>query len=247
MNWEQWSGGKPRTLQELFAFYHDFVKPLYGLVQMEGALPQEMLFEVNAALDHLSRIWIYDEPEEQAVEKAFSHFKRSCLDVFKILAHDASRHYHELRETDTSMIDNGDFDRRLHTLWREIKAGATHARRIEGQPDGDSVPAFDCWQDVAVNCFQLETEFLHHPGIEWAKRRNQADTWSTRLQGAAGSALLIGIVYRIASPERFTWWLIVLAVGLETIAIAVSPGKRSRIRHRLTKWWTCLRLKRMRP
>lgn len=46
---------EPSNIAELFAFYHDYVKVLYSAVQTENALPQEVLFELNAAFDHLSR------------------------------------------------------------------------------------------------------------------------------------------------------------------------------------------------
>lgn len=44
----------------------------------------EILFELNAALDHLSRHYTYKESEAEAVAKAYAHMKRACLDVFKI-------------------------------------------------------------------------------------------------------------------------------------------------------------------
>ena len=228
MTWHGWSGQKPRNLRELFDFYYECVKPLYALVQTEGSLPQEILFEINAALDHVSRIWIYEEDEAEAVEKAFSHFKRSCLDVFKILTQEAYRQYDELRTIDTGLIDNGEFDRELHRLWLEIKSAATEARQIEGQPDtGNAVPAFDKWQDAAVSCLRLEEEFYHHGGIEWAKRRGKQNAWASRFEGAAGSTALLSGIYYFSSPDRFTLSLVVLAVVLEVIAVGLSPARRA--------------------
>ena len=51
----KWDGGPPANFGELFKFYHEYVKALCSSVQIEGSLPQELLFELNAALDHISR------------------------------------------------------------------------------------------------------------------------------------------------------------------------------------------------
>jgi len=101
----------PKTFEELFEFYDSYVKILYSSVQTENALPQEVLFEINAAFDHISRYWVLGESEEQAVSKAYSHLKRSCLDIFKIATKKAIDQYNELRQLDTSVIDNGEFEK----------------------------------------------------------------------------------------------------------------------------------------
>lgn len=220
MNLPEWSGTRPTTLGELFTFYHGYVKVLYGLVQNENALPQEMLFEVNAALDHISRIWTYSETEADAVGKAFSHFKRSCLDVFKILVKVASSQYKELTSLDTSAIDNGEFDRDLHALWREIKVGSTEARSIEGQPDGDRIPAFDKWEEVAANCLRLQEEFFFHPQLAWAKRKVCVKKWSERLRRWAEAVSITLIVYAFLMPTRLTQGFAVFAAILLVLAFS---------------------------
>lgn len=225
----EWSGQRPTTLDELFAFYYEYVKVLYGLVQTENALPQEMLFEVNAALDHISRMWIYGEDEADAVGKAFSHFKRSCLDVFKILVKEASTQYKELKGLDTSTIDNGDFDRDLHALWRQIKMDSTEARLIEGQPDDDRVPAFDKWQEVAADCLRLQEEFFFHPQLAWAKRRACVMEWSDRFRRWAEAVSITLIIYAFLMPNRLTKSFGAFAVALWILAY-VAPRA-------LSKWF----------
>lgn len=204
MSLPEWSGKEPATLPDLFSFYHDYVKPLYGLVQSEGALPQEMLFEINAALDHISRIWIYEEDEEKAVQKAFGHFKRSCLDAFKILVKEAKDQYNEITAIDTSRLDNGQFDKALHELWRDIKVRAMEARRIEGKPGGDRVPAFDKWEEVATACLRLQNEFLFHDHIEWARRRSTIETWGMKARRWAEGMVLTFVIYVFVAPDRLT-------------------------------------------
>lgn len=102
---------KPKTFPELFQFYDDFVKILYAAIEAENELPQETLFEINAAFDHLSRHWISSQSEEHVVDKAYSHLKRSCLDIFKLFLRDTIDKHGRLTTLDTSIIDNGEFER----------------------------------------------------------------------------------------------------------------------------------------
>jgi hypothetical protein len=169
----------PRNFGELFAFYNTHVKFLYSLVQCEGALPVELLFEINAAFDHLSRHWVYEESEEEAVGKSFGHLKRCCLDVFKINVREARRQYDELRKLDTSVIDNGEFDKKLNALFSKISDGAVEARSLEGK--GDTSGIFGCWYSVLTDCLRLDREFFHHPAVDWNKGQWWHKRWELSL------------------------------------------------------------------
>ena len=167
----------PTTLPELFKFYDEYVKLLYSSVQVDNQLPSELLFELNAALDHLARHWTHGETEQQAVEKAYSHLKRCCLDVFKLKVKAAIDQAKELSGVEISLIDNGEYERGLKALVQKIKSGATEARRLEGRTktahDG-SIQAFAAWQPVFDDCVRLEIDFYHHPKLNWAKKTG---TW----------------------------------------------------------------------
>lgn len=174
----------PTDIAELFSFYQDYVKVLYSAVQTENALPQEVLFELNAAFDHLSRHWTYKEPEPHVVEKCYGHLKRSCLDIFKIAVREARKQYEILGKLDTSAIDNGKYDRELHALFSAIRQGATEARRLEGNGKSDTegpIKAFDAWLPVYTNCLRLEADFYLHPALDWAKRRWWKKYWKSTL------------------------------------------------------------------
>ena len=193
---------EPTTFAELFKFYHEYVKLLYSSVQSGGSLPIEVLFELNAALDHISRRWAYDEGESNVVKKAYSHLKRSCLDIFKLKVKDANDQFAQLLTLDTSVLDNGEFDRKLVALHHEIKVGATEARRLEGQSRNDTeaaIKAFDLWEPVYQNCVQLETEFFLHPKLNWAKKRV---TWSRRKEHLIAFILgfLAAFLVALATP-----------------------------------------------
>ena len=166
----------PNDLNELFQFYNDYVKLLYSSVQINNELPVEVLFELNAALDHISRKYVYDEPEKVVVEKAFSHLKRSCLDIFKLQVKIATDQFKELRKIDTSIIDNGEFDKKLLTLYHNIQNGARIARKEEGDRRYDKdgyIKSFDLWEPVYENAVLLQEDFYYNKNVEWAKKKNK--------------------------------------------------------------------------
>jgi hypothetical protein len=167
-----WDRGKPQTFHDLFIFYHDYVKPLYSAVQAYDTLPVETLFELNAAFDHTSRHWVYDEEESCVVDRVFGHLKRSCLDIYKLKVEETRSQYDELMKLDTSVLEAGRYDKNLRTLFLKMKRGATDARCLEGCPDDDhAVPAFELWEKVYVDCWILEDEFFMHPDLDWAKKQ----------------------------------------------------------------------------
>lgn len=169
---------EPTDLKSLFGFYQTYVKYLYSEVSANGCLPQETLFEIHAALDHISRKWVHGETEEHVVKKAFSHFKRSCLDIFKIKAKAATDQWAEINQTQIHLIDNGEFKQRALKLYTEIKNGALEARRMEGDCGTDDleVRSFTLWTPVYRNCLTFEKEFYNTEKIEWARQIEKSDT-----------------------------------------------------------------------
>ncbi len=186
---------RPENLGDLFHFYHGYVKLLYCESQTRNQLSNEILFEVNAAFDHLSRIWVYGEDEREVVSKVYSHLKRICLDVFKLKLKDTRDQYKKLLLTDTSIIDNGKFDTNLHQLMSRIRNQATEARRREGQPDhnGGLAQAFDLWQEVYKDCEMLQSEFFLNPSLDWAKRKNRRKRLRDMLYGFLVGGVLVGL------------------------------------------------------
>ena len=161
----------PSSFQELFEFYHGYVKPLYADASTENALPQEVLFELNAAHDHISRHWIYAEAEQNVVDQAFRHLKRACLDMFKLRVKEARRQYDELCRTDMDAVDNGEFALRVRKCYNEMRTAAQRARRNEGSPDTDvAVVAFELWENVYAKCIDMQ-DLYNHPKVRWARRR----------------------------------------------------------------------------
>lgn len=191
---------KPQTAADLFHFYYQIVKPLYAEVQTSNRMPVEMLFELNAAFDHLSRKWQYDEPEAQAVDKAYSHLKRACLDAFKLKVKEVRDEYDSLRGVDVSIIDNGAFERDMIALFQRIRANATKARIAEGHTtkdeDDGEVHAFDLWLPVYDDCLRFEKDFFGNPAVEWARTKQRRRGWRERLDrlwvGVAGGLLVAG-------------------------------------------------------
>ena len=193
---------KPKTLKELFDFYQEWVKLLYSAIQTDNVLPQEVLFELNAALDHISRHWIYEEEEETSIEKAYSHLKRSCLDIFKLKAKETFDQWKELRRTHIELIDNGEFKRKAIQTISEIKRQAKEARHMEGDRRDDKkvIQAFDLWAPVYLKCVEFERDFYLNEHIEWARRKH--------LKGnllKIGGGIVLGIISSLCA--QWIWRL----------------------------------------
>ncbi|MGF1679104.1 MAG: hypothetical protein ACFCUX_07920 [Candidatus Methylacidiphilales bacterium] len=183
---------KPKTKAELFLFYSNTLKPLYAAIQSENELPPEVLFEIHAALDHLSREYTYGEAEDEVVEKAYSHFKRACLDVFKLTVKRTIDHYNELARLDLSVLDNGQFEAEMRSLISKIKDGARKARCNEGVPNQGATndSAFDLWEPVYTQCDEFDMKFYRHQQLDWARKKMSWFSWRSLVVGA----LLGGVI-----------------------------------------------------
>jgi len=194
---------KPQTFDQLFDFYDKVVKLLYSAVQADNNMPQETLFEINAAFDHLARHWTEGEYEPFVAEKVYSHLKRGCLDIFKIIYRDAIDDYNNLSAIDTSIIDNGRFDADLWSLVSEMKTGARDARRLEGRraEDNGIDEAFDLWSKVFENCQKLREDFIGNPNVNWARRKTRMCSIKEFVFAVVAS-VVAGI---IISPAVISW------------------------------------------
>ena len=186
---------KPKTVKELFEFYYERFKPIYSHVEALTQPPTEMFFEVNAAFDHLSRLSYYGETEESVVGAACAHLKRGCFDAFKIFVNQVSDHYAELKRVDTSIIDNGEFDRSMLRLVAVIRDGTAAARMAEGDSRTPEKwhDAFNLWEPVYANCLGFEKQYYLNPKVEWARRKALRKTVRNVLFGAIGG-IIIGVV-----------------------------------------------------
>ncbi|HRU04589.1 MAG TPA: hypothetical protein P5137_02300 [Candidatus Brocadiia bacterium] len=197
------ANGRPKTVKELFDFYYIKFKPLYCHLQSINEPPIEIFFELNAAFDHLSRHWQYGQTEDEAVGAACAHLKRGCFDAFKIVVRQAMDHFTELRSVDTSIIDNGDFDRGMLQLVGRIQAGATKARQAEGDSRDETSwhTAFDLWEPVYQDCVAFERNYYLNDKVEWARKKQTRESrraaWFRRVEGA-----VLGVV-----TSLLVWWL----------------------------------------
>lgn len=143
-------------------------------MQVHNVLPNEVLFELNAAFDHISRHYIFSETEEYAAHQAYGHLKRSCLDIFKIKVNEAVKCYTTLCGIDTSVIDTGNFDKDLITIFGRMKRQAIVARRFEGDKRSDheqKVLAFDKWQPAYNDAITIIENYYNNSKVDWAKKR----------------------------------------------------------------------------
>lgn len=195
---------KPETIKEVFQFYHSQFKPLYSEFEAEAAIPDATLFEIAAALDHLSRHWTYNEPEKNVADRTAGHLKRGCFDLFKLAVKRASDQYKDLKRVDTSIIDNGQFMGNILSTWLDIREGAKEARLTEGNSTNDWHRAFEAWGPVYQKCKQFEKTCYANPKVEWARHRRKKRVWAIRWE-----QIFIGVVVGIVTTF-FCQWLWVL-------------------------------------
>jgi hypothetical protein len=188
--------GKPASLKELFEFYYQEFKPIYSELAAGNSPPAEMIYEVNAAFDHLSRKWQYAEPEAETVRCVSGHLKRGCFDAFKIILKQTSDSHDKLLKIDTSIIDNGRFDQGMNALWSEIRTFAIEARNREGDSRDEAAwhEAFDRWKEVYVRCKRFDREFFLNEHVGWARKKEGRRIWRLRFEG-----FLIGVLGSIVA------------------------------------------------
>jgi hypothetical protein len=223
---------KPTNEEELFAFYDQYVKVLYSGIQSENKLPDETLFEINAAFDHFSRIWVYRENKTKAIEKVFAHLKRSCLDIFKITVKRTIVQYeNELKKIDISLIDGGRFEHDLRALIQKIKIGARKARQSEGIPDTDDaeVTCFDLWEPVYDDCVLFNEKFYNHKDIEWAKKKTDEMEKNKKSQASKKRIIdhvvgfILGIIASLVAAFIYTHLISTPTATPSTLPAKSSP------------------------
>ena len=194
----------PNSFGDLFELYYDRYKPLYSYIQTFNEMPVELVFEVAAAWDHVSRHWKYEEADAECIDKAGRHIKRAILDGFKLVVKYAVDEYNDLRRVDTSLIDNGGFDRRMRALVADIRQTATEARTSEGdtaEPGGWG-NAFTLWDEVFEKCERLRRDFILSEHVDWARRKQVGFAWRRRVEGFVIGVLSSGAV------ALLVWWLL---------------------------------------
>nr|WP_320010814.1 hypothetical protein [uncultured Desulfobulbus sp.] len=190
---------KETQVKDVFAFYVDYVKPLYCEIEAtNNALPVELLFEIHAAFDHLRRIYVDNHPESQEAQKACAHLKRGALDAYKLKLKYFNRDVTKLNRVDLTLIDNGRFYSEYQRDRLNIRQLGTQARLSEGQEGPDE--AFQLWDQtsISINDF-LEKYLKDNQSIDWAKKRTVylwcKTTWIS---------LVVGFVAGIASTYVFS-------------------------------------------
>jgi len=165
----------PKTFEDLFGFYREYIKPVYSYCQTYSVLPQEALFEICAAWDHVARHYKPGKPEEEkyVVEKAFSHLKRSCLDIFKIALINAVDQLHEMKRNDLSFAIEGGitFEKKLMSLIKEIREKAEMARIKEGEDFGYG---YETWWEMYIKCREVE-KLYYDDRISWKNKSPATD------------------------------------------------------------------------
>lgn len=174
--------------REVFQFYNDTVKVLYSEIEARNnTLPVELLFEIHSAFDHLKRIYIDNESEDESCKKAFSHLKRGLLDAFKLKLKYFNDDCNKLlnKKADLRIIDSGTYLTDLLNDRKNIINTAKLARLEESKINIDL--AFENWCAVSKQIDDFEAKYFDSAKIKWAEKQSffhfNANFWLGVLAG----------------------------------------------------------------
>ena len=174
----------PKTLKEFFEFYETFFKPLHNDRLKPSEQCQELLIEIHAAFNHLAGKWLHDEEEKKCVESASGHLKRATFDIYKLIVKETFLRCKDLHAVDTSIIDQGNFNKNLIKLIAELKASVHVARKAEGNSrlNHNWGEAFVKWNIAYTLCERIDITIENNTrNIKWARRKQWAKVWFRRV------------------------------------------------------------------
>lgn len=191
------------TEKEVYQFYNDTVKVLYSEIEARNnTLPVELLFEIHSAFDHLKRIHIDNESEDDCCKKAYSHLKRGLLDAFKLKLKYFNDDYNRLiaKKADLRIIDSGTYLTDLLKDHKLLIEKAKSARLSESKTDVEA--AFGTWCEVSTMIDAFETTYFDSAKIKWAERQSffhfNANFWVGVLAGIV-SSIIVTILFSLLS------------------------------------------------
>ncbi|HCL56351.1 MAG TPA: hypothetical protein DHW82_05005 [Spirochaetia bacterium] len=148
-----------KNQKDLYTFYNNYIKPIYCEIEArENEIPTELLFEIHSAFDHIKRIYIDNQKEEEACQKAASHLKRGVLDAYKLKLKYFNTEIKNLNKIDISLIDNGLFLRNYSKEKLKIIEVAKKARLDESNENIEQ--AFEQWFEVSLLIDGFEKDFI---------------------------------------------------------------------------------------
>ncbi len=136
------------TEQELYEYHEKVFKPVYAdLIAILGNKPEQIAFELEAALSHIAIAKTNNELYEKNIERAHGHLQRASLDAVKIM-------WLEYRERAEKIILDRDLrtfasntsESELISKFQHAEDVARNARRQElnntGNNSSVSVPSY---------------------------------------------------------------------------------------------------------
>ncbi len=157
------------NISELFKFYKDYIKPIYFEIEArDNEIPIELLFEIHASFDHISRIYTDSNNEKEECNKASSHLKRGVLDAFKLKLKSFNKELKRLKNINFNLIDNGNFLSNYTKDHLHIIKLAKEARTNETKNDTEI--AFDKWFEVSSLIDKFENNYIETEKIIWARK-----------------------------------------------------------------------------
>ena len=181
--------------KDIYQYYNDKIKVVYCEIEAKNnTLPVELLFEINSAFDHIKRIYIEKENEEECCQKAYSHLKRGLLDAFKLKLKYFNDDYNHLinKRADLRIIDSGTYLTDLLNDHKTLVEKAKNARLSESKTDVEE--AFSEWCEVSELIDFIEKKYFDSAKNKWSEKQSifhfNANFWLGVLAGVISSAIV---------------------------------------------------------
>lgn len=189
------------TVQEIFQFYADEVKPALAKAQVsENALPVELLNEIHAAFDHLKRHFVDGTPETAACDKAHGHLKRALIDAYKIDFLALQDEYARISGyPGLKLLESGQFEPAFHERFDDVRRAAYDARLLANDKDWDK--AVDAWMKTSELGESFRNDFIRNRSKDfaWANRTNQTFTVKALIV-----SFVLGVVSGLTANHLFS-------------------------------------------
>ena len=126
--------------KELYQYHEDIFKPIYAdMVATIGSKPEQIAFELEAALSHIAVAHTKPDIFDINIAKAYGHLQRAALDAAKIM-------WIEYRERAEKIILNPDLrafaanasENELISMFQEAETKAREARKHELESTGNN-------------------------------------------------------------------------------------------------------------
>ncbi len=148
----------PLSEQELYEYHEETFKPIYAdLVAVIGTKPEQIVFELEAALSHIAVAKTNTDLYEENIQKAYGHLQRASLDAAKIMWLEYMQKAEKITlDPDLRKFATNASEKELLTKYQNAEELARRARKKEVQNTGKSPSeAIELYYEAALSFSEI--------------------------------------------------------------------------------------------